>query len=556
MLSELKIKNFAIIDSLAISFEKGFNVLTGETGAGKSIIVDAVELVLGGRASAEMIRSGCDEAVVEAAFDTSDVSGINEKLSDMGIEGDDALVIKRTVSASGKNKVFINGSMATLAMLSDIGEFLVDIHGQHEHQTLFKVERHIDIIDEYAAVGPLREEMAGVYSELNRVKNELESLKVSEADKKKRLDLLRFQSDEIGNASLNENEEEGLLGERKLLTNSEKLFDAGNSALELLYAQAGSALELVKKADSKIREIATLDESLKPTAESVNSVYASIEDAAMTLRDYVGKISFEPERLNEIEERLDPIGRLKRKYGNTVSEVLKYKEEVDRELEGIEKAEERIAELEERIKGLRGKGLQIAEALSEKRRKASVELKKKVEAELSDLGMKKAVFEVKIDRISDITSKGLDRVEFLLSSNPGEAPKPLSKIASGGELSRIMLALKKVLAGPSGVATMIFDEVDSGIGGGIAEVVGRKLKEVARGRQVLCITHLPQIAAMADLHYAVSKGEEKGRTVTTVIRLDKNDRVDEIARMLGGMTITEATKRHAEEMIKSVNRET
>lgn len=555
MLTELNIKNFAIIDSLNITFGKGFNVLTGETGAGKSIIVDAVELVLGGRASSEMIRSGCDEAVVEAAFDISDISGISEKLIEMGIEGDDALVIKRTVSGSGKNKVFINGSMATIAMLSDIGEFLVDIHGQHEHQTLFKVERHIDVIDEYAAVGPLREEMAGVYSELNRVKNELESLKVSEADKEKRLDVLRFQSDEIGKASLKEGEEEGLLEERKLLANSEKLFDAGNTALELLYAQAGSALELVKKADSKIREIATLDESLKPTAESVNSVYASIEDAAMTLRDYVGKISFEPERLNEIEERLDLIGRLKRKYGNTVSEVLRYKEEVDRELEGIEKAEERTTELGKEVETLKASGLKIAETLSDKRKKASKELKNMVEVELSDLGMKKAVFEVKIDRIIDISSKGLDRVEFLLSSNPGEAPKPLSKIASGGELSRIMLALKKVLAGPSGVPTMVFDEVDSGIGGGIAEVVGRKLREVAQGRQVLCITHLPQIAAMADLHYAVSKGEEKGRTVTTVARLDENDRVDEIARMLGGMTITEASKRHAEEMIRAVNRD-
>lgn len=552
MLTELNIKNFAIIDSLNITFEKGLNVLTGETGAGKSIIVDAVELALGGRASSEMIRSGCDEAVVEAAFDISDASGISEKLSEMGLEGDDALVIKRTVSASGKNKVFINGSMATIAMLSDIGEFLVDIHGQHEHQTLFKVERHIDVIDEYAAVGPLREEMAGVYSELNRVKNELESLKVSEADKEKRLDVLKFQSDEIGKASLKENEEEGLLGERKLLANSEKLFDAGNTALELLYAQAGSALELVKKADSKIREIATLDESLKPTAESVNSVYASIEDAAMTLRDYIGKISFEPERLNEIEERLDLIGRLKRKYGNTVSEVLKYKEEVDRKLEGIEKAEERITELEKEVETLKASGLKIAETLSDKRKKASRELKNMVEVELSDLGMKKAVFEVRIDRISDITAKGFDRVEFLLSSNPGEVPKPLSKIASGGELSRIMLALKKVLAGPSGVPTMIFDEVDAGIGGGIAEVVGKKLKEVAKGRQVLCITHLAQIAAMADLHYAVSKGENKGRTTTTVSRLSGDERVDEVARMLGGMTITEATKRHAEEMIRAV----
>lgn len=556
MLTELNIKNFAIIDSLGITFEKGFNVLTGETGAGKSIIVDAVELVLGGRASSEMIRSGCDEAVVEAAFDISDDRGLMNQLNEMGIEGEDTLIIKRTVSAAGKNKVFINGSMATIAMLSDIGEFLVDIHGQHEHQTLFRVERHIDILDEYAETASFRKEMAEVYSELNKARNELENLRASEVDKEKRLDILRFQSDEIGKAGLKEGEEDNLLEERKLLSNAEKLYEAGNTALELLYSESGSALELVKRAGSKISDIAGIDESLKDTAEAINSAYLSIEDAAMTLRDYVGKISFDPDRLNEIEERLDLIGRLKRKYGNTVSEILKYKEEADKELDGIERAEERIAELEEKSERLKAKGLKVAENLSEKRKKASEQLKMKVEAELADLGMKKAVFEVRMDRLNDISSKGFDRVEFLLSSNPGEAPKPLSKIASGGELSRIMLALKKVLAGPSGVPTMVFDEVDSGIGGGIAEVVGHKLREVAEGRQVLCITHLPQIAAMADLHYAISKGEEKGRTVTTVNRLEMEERVDEIARMLGGVTITEATKRHAEEMLKNVRRET
>lgn len=550
MLAELNIKNFAIIDSLNIAFEKGFNVLTGETGAGKSIIVDAVELVLGGRASSEMIRSGCDEAVVEASFEISDSKGLSKEIGEMGIEADGTLLIKRVVSASGKNKVFINGSMATLNMLSDIGDRLVDIHGQHEHQSLLKIERHIDILDEFAGLAPLVQEMARVYSELSRARDELQSLNVSEIEKVKKLDLLKFQSDEIEKAALKEGEEEVLSGERKLISNAERLFDAGNTALELLYSQSGSALELVKKADSKIREIAILDESLKPTAESVNSVYASIEDAAMTLRDYVGKISFEPERLNEIEERLDLIGKLKRKYGNIVSEVLKYKEEVDKELYGIERAGERITGLEKESERLKAKGFDIAETLSGKRKKAALELKKKVEEELSDLGMKKAVFEAKIERYNDISAKGFDNIEFLLSSNPGEAPKPLSKIASGGELSRIMLALKKVLAGPSGVPTMIFDEVDAGIGGGIAEVVGRKLKEVAEGRQVLCITHLPQIAAMADLHYAVSKHEEKGRTVAAVKRLEDSDRVDEVARMLGGVTITEATKRHAEEMLK------
>lgn len=556
MLTELNIRNFAIIDSINITFEKGFNVLTGETGAGKSIIVDAVELALGGRASAEMIRSGCDEAVVEAAFDISDSKGLTKEIGEMGIEVDETLLIKRVVSASGKNKVFINGSMATLNMLSDIGDSLIDIHGQHEHQRLLKVERHIDILDEFAGLSLLRQEMDGIYSELNRVRDELQSLNTSEAEKVKKLDLLKFQSDEIERVALKEGEEEGLLGERKLLSNSERLFDAGNTALELLYSQSGSALELVKKAGSKVVEIATLDESLKATEETINSAYASIEDAAMTLRDYIGKISFEPEKLNEIEERLDLIGRLKRKYGNTVSEILKYKEEVDKELSGIERAEERIVELEREGERLKSEGLKIAETLSERRVKAAQELKKKAEGELSDLGMKKAVFEVNIERLNDISAKGLDKIEFLLSSNPGEPPKPLSKIASGGELSRIMLALKKVLAGSSGVPTMIFDEVDSGIGGGVAEIVGRKLREVAQGRQVLCITHLPQIAAMADLHYAVSKVEDKGRTVTTVKRLEKSDRIDEIARMLGGMTITEATKRHAEEMLKIVRRET
>ena len=556
MLTELNIKNFAIIDSLNITFEKGFNVLTGETGAGKSIIVDAVDLVLGGRASSEMIRSGCEEAVVEAAFDISDVKGVSEKLGEMGIEKDDNLVIKRTLSASGKNKVFINGSMATIAMLSDVGEFLVDIHGQHEHQTLMKVERHIDVLDEYAALGPLRQEMSGIYSEWNRVKDELESLKSSEADKEKRVDLLRFQSDEIEKAALKVDEDEELLEERKLLSNAERLYESANTALEILYSQSGSALELIKKAGSKVTDISIIDESMRVTLDAINSASASIEDAALTLRDYVGRISFDPERLNEIEERLDLIGRLKRKYGNIVSEILKYREEVDRELDGIERAEERIGELEREGERLKVKGLKVAETLSEKRKKGSDELTNKVVKELSDLGMKKAIFEVKMERLNDISANGSDKVEFLLSSNPGEAPKPLSKIASGGELSRIMLALKKVLANPTGVPTMVFDEVDSGIGGGIAEVVGRKLKEVAEGRQVLCITHLAQIAAMADLHYAVSKGENKGRTTTTVSRLSGDERVDEVARMLGGMTITEATKRHAEEMIKTVRRET
>lgn len=556
MLTELNIKNFAIIDSLNITFEKGFNVLTGETGAGKSIIVDAVDLVLGGRASSEMIRSGCEEAVVEAAFDISDVKGVSEKLGEMGIEKEDNLVIKRTLSASGKNKVFINGSMATIAMLSDVGEFLVDIHGQHEHQTLMKVERHIDVLDEYAALGPLRQEMSEIYSEWNRVKDELESLKSSEADKEKRVDLLRFQSDEIEKAALKVDEDEDLLEERKLLSNAERLYESANTALEILYSQSGSALELIKKAGSKVTDISIIDESMRVTLDAINSASASIEDAALTLRDYVGRISFDPERLNEIEERLDLIGRLKRKYGSTVSEILKYREEVDRELDGIERAEERIGELEREGERLKVKGLKVAETLSEKRKKGSDELTKKVVKELSDLGMKKAIFEVKMERLNDISAKGSDKVEFLLSSNPGEATKPLSKIASGGELSRIMLALKKVLANPTGVPTMVFDEVDSGIGGGIAEVVGRKLREVADGRQVLCITHLAQIAAMADLHYAVSKGENKGRTTTTVSRLSGDERVDEVARMLGGMTITEATKRHAEEMLRTVRRET
>ncbi|MBI4745040.1 MAG: DNA repair protein RecN [Deltaproteobacteria bacterium] len=556
MLTQLNIKNFAIIDSLNIAFEKGFNVLTGETGAGKSIIVDAVDLVLGGRASSEMIRSGCEEAVVEAAFDISDVKGVSEKLGEIGIEKDDNLVIKRTISASGKNKVFINGSMATIAMLSDVGEFLVDIHGQHEHQTLMKVDRHIDVLDEYAVLGTLRQEMSGIYSEWNRVKDELVLLKSSEADKEKRVDLLRFQSDEIEKAALKVDEDEELLEEKKLLSNAERLYESANTALEILYSQSGSALELIKKAGSNVTDISIIDESMRVTLDAINSASASIEDAALTLRDYAGRISFDPERLNEIEERLDLIGRLKRKYGSSVSEILKYREEVDRELDGIERAEERIGELEGEGERLKAKGREKAETLSEKRKKGSDELTKKVVMELSDLGMKKAIFEVKMERLNDISAKGFDKVEFLLSSNPGEAPKPLSKIASGGELSRIMLALKKVLANPTGVPTMVFDEVDSGIGGGVAEIVGRKLREVAEGRQVLCITHLAQIAALADLHYAVSKGENKGRTTTTASRLSGDERVDEVARMLGGMTITEATKKHAEEMLKTVRRET
>ena len=556
MLLQLNIKDFAIIDNLQITFGKGLNILTGETGAGKSIIVDAVKLILGDRASLDDIRSSKDEAVVEAMFDMSSLKDIAGLMETTGLPNEENIIIKRVISRSGKNRAFINNSMANLTLLQEIGSRIIDIYGQHDHQSLTRPEEHIDILDNFGGLMPLRQEYINAYMEYVSIKKELDSLMADNEKLVERQDFLSFQSREIEVAGLKTGEDAELKKEKEILANAEKLFDAAHSGHDILYASGGSVLERIGHVLNRLKDVSRIDERLKPTLQTLETAVCQIEDAASFLRDYSQGMSFEPGRLEEADNRLDAINKLKKKYGQTIELILQKKKEIDKELDSIIHHDEKIAELKKAIDGSMDKAAALAKKLSGKRIDAGRILKKKMEQELSDLGMKKTVFEVRIKKDAfeagnfNLGENGMDRLEFFISPNVGEEPKPLAKIASGGELSRIMLAIKRIAA-TGKIPVLIFDEVDAGIGGGTAEVVGKKLKEVSKNHQVLCITHLPQIAAYADKHYSVTKEVRGGRTVAEVRELKGDDRIVELSRMLGGVKITDRTREHAREMLEN-----
>jgi DNA repair protein RecN (Recombination protein N) len=558
MLLELRIKNFAIIDELNLSFSKGFNILSGETGAGKSIILNAVHLLLGDKATEEWIRSSEEEANVEAFFDISGNSEIKEKIKEkaphlQGTGEEDSLLIRRVISRSGRGKVFINGNLATLGVLSEIGEGLLSIYGQHEHQSLQRVETHVDILDEFGGLLGLREEFQKRYIEFVSFSEEVEKIRVERERKAKERDLMGFQSKEIETSGIQIGEEESLKEDRTLLTHAKKLMDFTRASEETLYSEEGSAIEKIQNVLNQCREVAAIDPFLSHPLKALESILIQLEETALTLRDYSRKVEINPTRLDEIENRLEEIDRLKRKYGSTVEEVLCFKLQIDEALKSFTSDEERLSQLEGLLEPLRQTLNDLGEKLSGERKRIASELKKSVERELNSLGMKKTIFEIRMDP-SPLSLRGGDRVEFLLSPNVGEEVKPLAKIASGGELSRMMLAMKRILAKVGGRQVLIFDEVDSGIGGAMAEVVGKKLKELSRHHQVICVTHLPQIACFADQHHSVRKEVKSGRTITLVDRLDKETIVDEIARMLGGVKVTEKTKAHAREMIENARK--
>jgi DNA repair protein RecN (Recombination protein N) len=558
MLIELRIKNFAIIDELNLSFSKGFNILTGETGAGKSIILNAVHLLLGDKATEEWIRSTEEEANVEAVFDISGNSEIKKKIKEKaphlhGAGEEDALLIRRLISRSGRGKVFINGNLATLGMLSEVGEGLLSIYGQHEHQSLQRVETHVDILDEFGGLVGLREEFQKQYLEFLSLSEEIEKIRVEKERGAKERDLMVFQSREIEASGIQIGEEASLKEDRVLLTHAKKLMDFAHASEEALYSEEGSAIEKVQRVLNQCREMAAIDPALSQPLKALESTLIQLEETALALRDYARRVEINPMRLEEIEDRLEEIDRLKRKYGPSVEEVLSFKVKIDEALKSFTTDEERLSQLEGLLGPLRQTLTDLGEKLSGERKKVALELKKSVERELNSLGMKKTVFEIHMDPLP-LSLRGVDRVEFLLSPNVGEEVKPLAKIASGGELSRMMLAMKRILAKVGGKQVLIFDEVDSGIGGAMAEVVGRKLKELSRHHQVICVTHLPQIACFADRHHSVRKEVKSGRTTTLVDRLDEESIVDEIARMLGGVKVTEKTKAHAREMIESAQK--
>jgi DNA repair protein RecN (Recombination protein N) len=562
MLKELNIKNIAIIDQLQVEFTPGLNVLTGETGAGKSIVVDALNLALGERASGDLIRTGCQEASVEAAFELNGRSTkeIAALLDEQGISintGED-LIVRRVLSSSGKNKVYINGSLANLATLATLGANLADIHGQHEHQSLLSIDRQMEMLDSFGGLDELLGAVGGFYRRLQDTRKKLAELQIGERDRAQREEMLRFQKNEIEAAMLKPGEDEDLANEQKVLANSEKLAAVSAMVDETLFSSDDSVLVNLKKAINGLNDIIEIDGKLKGAVELCESARAQIEEAAREIASYRERVEFDPQRLEQIGDRLDLIQKFKKKYGNTIAEIIEFGAKASTELDRMERSTEEIENLKSEIQAVKFELTDKSNELTKKRGAAARELEKKVEAELAHLGMQKTAFSVKITQEDGgdtldghkISHRGADCIEFLIAPNPGEEPKPLAKIASGGELSRIMLALKTVLVAGDSIPTLVFDEVDAGIGGAVAEEVGKKLKHVASKRQVFCITHLPQIASMADSHYGVAKSVKEDRTHTEVRLLNEKERVDEVARMLGGKTITEATIKHAEEMIE------
>jgi DNA repair protein RecN (Recombination protein N) len=557
MLTELNIRNFAIIDALHIAFSEGFNVISGETGAGKSIIIGAVSLLLGDRASADMIRTDEDAAVVEALFDLRENPALRTKLGELGLDARDELTIRRVISRSGKNRVYINGSPATLNTLSAVGESLLNICGQHEHQALLNADHHIDILDEFADLLPLRADYADVFRRVQALRERRRTLAGLREKRTEREDYLRFQLREIADVGPSADEDAALRDEKKRVNNVQKLMDNAVHAHDRLYGKSGCILEELKRTLTEIREIREIDGQLKLQEQELDTLYFQLEDAAFTLRDYTRRLSFDPGRLAAVDDRIEVLGRLKRKHGGTIEAVLTRQAAMETELAEIGDADEEMdrvsADLDVQTAVMSDKAL----TLSQKRREKAVLLEKAIEEEIRALNMAAARFQVRFkemngaqgDAADRFTERGRDDVEFYLSTNVGEALKPLNRIASGGELSRIILAMKKVLARSGSVSTIIFDEVDSGIGGATAEIVGEKLKEVALHHQVLCITHLPQIACFGDRHYRVVKRVSDGKANTCMEILSDQERLDEITRMLGGVELTKKTRDHAREML-------
>ncbi|MCF8109978.1 MAG: DNA repair protein RecN [Desulfobacteraceae bacterium] len=565
MLREIAIKNFAIIDDLRISFEKGLNIISGETGAGKSIIINALNILLGSRADAAMIRTGADTAELEALFDLEPGGPAAQILKEQGYDAEEELLIRRILSRNDRHRVYINGRLATMQLLSRLTDNLAGISGQHEHQRLLKESEHLNILDRFAGLGGLRKSVSECYREILPLIQRLEELKEQKSRQSERIDLLRFQKEEISAAALSPGEEEDIKQALKRLKNAEFLYQSVGGGVEELYNREGAVAERLRSVQKDIEKAASTDPDLSPLAESLADAAIRIEDTVEQLRGYIDSIEFDPAKTEELEARLDTINRLKRKYGSSIQEVLRYMESVDTELSEIENIDEKIGETETELRHAKERLFGLADELCKKRRAAAKDLSAKMEEELISLKMEGTAFSVSFRENSPgadtpewlrmdkkaVNEKGTEQALFMIAPNPGEDPRPLSKIASGGELSRIILALKAILADTELVETVVFDEVDAGIGGEVAEVVGRKLARLAESGQIICITHLAQIARFGDQHFRITKDVQEGRTATSIEKLDASGRIEETARMIGGEAITETTLAHAKELLKA-----
>ncbi|GAB4389660.1 MAG: DNA repair protein RecN [Thermodesulfovibrionales bacterium] len=543
MLKELRVRNYAIIQDLAVSFHPGLNVLTGETGAGKSIVVGALGLALGQRAYTEMIKTGAESASVEAFFD---ISG-HPALEALGIAGDEGIIVRRVVSSGGKSKAYVNDTMVSVQSLSDLGASLVDIHGQHEHQSLLHGDNQMRLLDYFGGLEAERQAVAALFSEAQALERRISDLRQDARERAQRLDLLRFQAAEIEGAAPEPGEDARLENERSILANLQRLNELLEEAYSLLYSGEGSTVEKLSAAVARLREMSTMDSSVAEPLAALDSALPVVEDACISLRGLRESYDLDPARLEGIEERLDLLKALKKKYGDSIEEVLAYGERARAETKDLERSEEVSGGLEAELAEKRRELELAAAALSRGRREAARGLAARVKEELRGLALEKAEFSASVEA-APVSSSGADSVEFLFSANAGEALKPLAKVASGGELSRIMLAIKSVLRGSGDVPVLIFDEVDAGIGGRTALNVARKLKELSVGSQVICITHLPQIAAAADRHLVVEKSSAAGGVSVAVREVTGGEREVEVARMLHGK-VTEASLRHAREII-------
>lgn len=559
MLLELRVENYAVIDNVVVEFAPGLNLLTGETGAGKSILIDALTLLLGDKASADVIRHGTEKAVVAAVFE-AEANGLAAVLEENGIDADgDQIILRREITANGRGRVFVNNQAATVSVLRQLAPHLAVIHAQNAAVLGFDPESRLALLDSYG--GSDLTATADAYGKWREITGRIADLERDEQDRLRMLDLWKFQRDEIEQADLKPGEDESLETEKRVLANSERIYTAAMGAFDHLYEAEGSASEQLKAAAKQLEDLARFDEKFREQSAAVETARITVEDIGASLRDYAEGIQSSPERLAEVEDRLALLDRLKRKYGKALDEVIAYGEDLARKLNEMENKDEVLRVLKKELAQAAENYLEAARTLSRKRYDAAKKLEKMVESEINDLAMK-ARFKIEIsgtDEESNWTGSGFDQVAYMISANPGEPLGPVEQIASGGELSRVMLALKaSVEAGksrskkdPAHQRTLVFDEIDTGIGGRAAEAVGKKLKALSKTKQVLCITHLPQIASFADHHYLIEKKEASGRTKTTVRSLDSADQTEEIARMLSGAKLTETSLKHAEQMLKA-----
>ncbi|HII3008717.1 TPA: DNA repair protein RecN [Listeria monocytogenes] len=558
MLQEMTIKNFAIIESLSLTFQEGMTVLTGETGAGKSIIIDALGLLVGGRGSADFIRHGEERLELQGLFALAeDNLACRNALIENGIDAsDDMVVLERSLFRSGKNSCRINGKLVTTVLLRQIGSKLIDIHSQHEHQELMNEEFHLSLLDRFASdkIKPALTKYQTNFKEYQTIEKEWQNWTKNKRELAQRLDMLRFQQQEIENANLQAGEEDRLLEQKNILANFEKLNENLQGAYAAIQGEPGG-LEFVGEAMRQMETAASIHTDYKAVSEAISSSYYMLEDSMSQIRQSLDHLEFQPEELNQIESRLNDLNQLKRKYGKTIEDIIQYEQEISSEMEKLTDSESHVGHLETKLATLKTELTKQAATLTDIRKKAAVTLEKQIKQELNQLYMEKAIFSVRFEANKmELTELGQDSVVFYMSTNPGEPLKPLAKIASGGELSRMMLALKTIFSRHQGITSIIFDEVDTGVSGRVGQAIAEKIYAVSVGSQVLCISHLPQVAAMANHHYYITKKVQNKRTTTSVTVLKGVEKVEEISRMIAGIEVTELTKQHAKEMIEQAEK--